>query len=173
MASSTPSSGGVPDKRRPSEESTYQASTASGIRRYDARAPMSGQRARLSSRWAPCARALARMWEPHNSRKALNRERNRHATAVRVTPAARDGFSRKTRGSPNYADSAARWSTPDLAVEGAELPARVTAAGSRNGCAAPNAAGIECCGIGTKKRSFGRDFSAKRSGVRLRARPRA
>jgi hypothetical protein len=159
MASSTPSSGGVPDKRRPYEKSTCQAPTASGIHCYDARALMSGR---------TCAAILSvgtvRTCIGENVGTGITTVAKRgtakgncHATAVRVTPATRVWVLTKDARQPNYADSAARWSTPDLAVEGAEhnvralavgpfidrrshdVPARVTAAGSRNRCAAPHA----------------------------------
>jgi hypothetical protein len=188
MASSTPSSGGVPDKRHPSEKSTYQASTASSIRLYDARALMSGR---------TCAAILSvgtvRMCIGENAgtgittaRKARNRERNlpryrrsgdashprlgsheRRAAAelrrfcremVNTRPRGRGGRARcpRARSWPLHRSPIARRAGESHGGGFAKSLCRATRSGS-----------------GAKKRSFGRDISAKRSGVRLRARPRA
>jgi hypothetical protein len=129
MASSTPSSGGVPDKRSPSEKSTYRASTVSDI--HDARAPMSSR-----TRAAILSVGAVRTCIGENVGTVITTVAKRgtakgicHATAVRVTPATRDWVLTKDARQPNYADSAARWSTPDLAVEEAEHDVRALAAG--------------------------------------------
>jgi hypothetical protein len=131
MASSTPSSGGVPDKRRPYEKSTCQAPTASGIHCYDARALMSGRTCAAILSVGTVRTCIGENVGTGTTTVAKRgiAKGNCHATAVRVTPATRDWVLTKDARQPNYADSAARWSTPDLAVEGAEHNVRALAVG--------------------------------------------